>query len=99
LYENCTMDAKVKDANSHRFRDTFAVALLTPGVSLESVSQLLGHQSLNTVERRFRHTGTAACTFEVPDQKKCCGLSCLTERRPSATDLGRSIDTGCPVLA
>jgi integrase len=34
--------AKVKDAHSHRFRDTFAVSLLESGVSIENVSVLLG---------------------------------------------------------
>jgi len=38
--------AKITDGHTHRFRDTFAVALLEKGVSLETVSILLGHQSL-----------------------------------------------------
>jgi integrase/recombinase XerD len=46
-------DAKIKDGHSHRFRDTFAVALLTSGVSLESVSQLLGHQSIKITQRHY----------------------------------------------
>lgn len=39
-------DSKIKHGHSHRFQDTFAVALLTSRVSLESVSQLLGHRSI-----------------------------------------------------
>jgi integrase/recombinase XerD len=46
-------DAKVKDGHSHRFRDTFAVALLSQRVSLESVSQLLGHQSIKITQRHY----------------------------------------------
>jgi integrase/recombinase XerD len=34
-------------------RDTFAVALLTGGASLESVSQLLGHQSITITQRHY----------------------------------------------
>jgi site-specific recombinase XerD len=46
-------DAKVPDGHSHRFRDTFAVDLLSKGVSLESVSQLLGHQSIRITQRHY----------------------------------------------
>ena len=37
----------------HRFRDTFAVSLLLKGVSLESVSKLLGHTSIKVTERHY----------------------------------------------
>ena len=37
----------------HRFRDTFAVSLLVKGVSLESVSKLLGHTSIKVTERHY----------------------------------------------
>ena len=46
--------AKVKDAHSHRFRDTFAVSLLENGVSIENVSVLVGHSSVRITERHYR---------------------------------------------
>jgi site-specific recombinase XerD len=45
--------ANVREAHSHRFRDTFAVSLLLKGVSLESVSKLLGHSSIKVTERHY----------------------------------------------
>jgi len=45
---------KVKDAHSHRFRDTFAVSLLEKGVSIENVSVLLGHASVRITERHYK---------------------------------------------
>jgi site-specific recombinase XerD len=45
--------AKITDGHSHRFRDTFAVALLTEGTSLENVSTLLGHQNLKITQRHY----------------------------------------------
>ncbi len=38
---------------SHRFRNTFAVDLLAKGVPLETVSIMLGHQSVQTTERYY----------------------------------------------
>jgi integrase/recombinase XerD len=35
----------------HQFRDTFAVALLEGGASIETVSVLLGHQSIRVTEK------------------------------------------------
>ena len=45
--------AKVQSGHAHRFRDTFAVALLLAGVPLERVSVLLGHQSVRITERHY----------------------------------------------
>jgi len=45
--------AKMTDGHGHRFRDTFAVDLLQRGVSLESVSRLLGHQSIRITEKHY----------------------------------------------
>jgi integrase/recombinase XerD len=45
--------AKVPDAHSHRFRDTFSVELLLAGVPLERVSILLGHQSVRITEKHY----------------------------------------------
>ena len=45
--------AGLPDGHSHRLRDTFAVALLTKGVPLQTVSVLLGHSSINTTERHY----------------------------------------------
>ena len=45
--------AGVAGFHPHRLRDTFAVALLTAGVSIEDVSSLLGHSSIQTTERHY----------------------------------------------
>lgn len=45
--------AGVADGHSHRLRDTFAVGLLNAGVSLETVSVLLGHKSIKTTEKHY----------------------------------------------
>jgi integrase len=46
-------DPTVAACHPHRFRDTFAVSLLLKGVSLESVSKLLGHSSIKITERHY----------------------------------------------
>lgn len=43
----------VANCHPHRFRDTFAVSLLLKGVSLDSVSKLLGHSSVKITERHY----------------------------------------------
>ncbi|MGH9857282.1 MAG: tyrosine-type recombinase/integrase [Acidobacteriota bacterium] len=45
--------AKVPNAHPHRFRDTFATALLLKGVSIRTVSLLLGHTSIKTTEKHY----------------------------------------------
>jgi integrase/recombinase XerD len=45
--------AKIVDGYPHRFRDTFAVGLLEKGVSLETVSILLGHQSIKITQKHY----------------------------------------------
>ena len=45
--------AGVAGFHPHRLRDTFAVGLLTAGVSIEDVSALLGHSSIQTTERHY----------------------------------------------
>ena len=38
---------------SHRLRDTFAVGLLEKGVSIETVSMLLGHQNITVTQKHY----------------------------------------------
>lgn len=46
--------AQISDGHIHRFRDTFAVKLLEKGVSLETVSILLGHLSISITQKHYR---------------------------------------------
>jgi integrase/recombinase XerD len=42
-------------AAPHRFRDTFAVELLTAGADIRTVQMLLGHASVQVTERHYAH--------------------------------------------
>jgi integrase/recombinase XerD len=46
--------AHVKNAHFHRLRDSFAIGLLEKGVSIESVSVLLGHSDLKVTLKHYR---------------------------------------------
>jgi integrase/recombinase XerD len=45
--------AGIVNGHTHRFRDTFAVALLERGVAIETVSRLLGHSSIKITEKHY----------------------------------------------
>jgi integrase/recombinase XerD len=45
--------AKIENGHPHRFRDTFAVALLNAGATLEQVSILLGHTSIRVTQKYY----------------------------------------------
>lgn len=47
------MGGKFQESPARRFRDTFAVELLSAGVSLERVSILLGDTSIKITERHY----------------------------------------------
>ena len=46
--------ADIKGGHIHRFRDTFAVRLLEKGVSIETVSVLLGHSNIGITLKHYR---------------------------------------------
>jgi integrase/recombinase XerD len=45
--------AKIEGGHTHRFRDTFAVSCLERGVSIESVSRLLGHSNIAVTQKHY----------------------------------------------
>jgi integrase/recombinase XerD len=45
--------AGIPDGHNHRLRDTFSVDLPQNGVSLETVSLLLGHTSIKTTQKHY----------------------------------------------
>ena len=55
-----------KKCNPHTLRHTFATTMVENGASLESVSMLLGHESVLTTER-YTHMGTKAMVTNYQD--------------------------------
>lgn len=47
--------AGIENLHPHRFRDTFAVELLSQGADIRTVQKLLGHKSVQTTERHYAH--------------------------------------------
>ena len=45
--------ANVTRGHGHRFRDNFVVELFLPGVPMERVAVLLGHQSIRITEKHY----------------------------------------------
>jgi integrase len=68
--------AAINGLHPHRFRDTFAVALLSEGTDIRTVQKLLGHSSVVMTERHYAHfvdrhqslldAATARLNFERP---------------------------------
>lgn len=69
--------AKVGDAHSHRFRDTFTVSLLEKGVSIENVSVLLGHSSVRITERHYK-PWVKTLKKKLEDEVRKAGLNSAT---------------------
>ena len=45
--------AEIEGGHAHRFRDTFAIALLEEGVTIERVSLLLGHSNIRVTQEHY----------------------------------------------
>ena len=79
--------AGVEGFHPHRLRDTFAVELLLGGLSMQDVSQLLGHRSVLTTERYYapwnlaRRSRLATLVKEIHRQDPI--LRAFTPKKPA----------------
>lgn len=56
LFGSMLKKCKVKKRNFHTLRHTFATRLLERGVDLKTLSELLGHESMNITMKTYCHT-------------------------------------------
>jgi len=81
--------AQVEGGHAHRFRDTFAVALLLKGVPLERVSVLLGHRSVKVTERHYSPWVRARQEQLEADVRRTWSEDPLTLSETNGTSEGR----------
>jgi integrase/recombinase XerD len=83
--------AKVS-ARAHRFRDTFAVELLTQGADIRTVQLLLGHKSVKTTEKHYAHfvaahqalLDSATAKLDFSPRRRLVAVKSLGHRRRNA---------------
>jgi site-specific recombinase XerD len=79
-------------ARAHRFRDTFAVELLTQGADIRTVQLLLGHKSVKTTEKHYAHfvaahqalLDSATAKLDFSPQRRLVAVKPLRNRRRNA---------------
>jgi integrase/recombinase XerD len=91
-----TTDPKIDGGHPHRFRDTFAVALLLNGVELSHVSILLGHASIKITERHYAPWVKARQKQLEDDVRKTWGSLDLAQNGPARDDTGALQLTAAP---